>query len=564
LRSLIIKVIASRSDICIMHKCAALFLFCTLLISCHDSKTEKDKRTVFNYNEAEGVSSLDPANAGSVNNIWPVNQLFNGLVQMDDHLNVIPCIARQFSISEDGLTYTFHLRGDVYFHDNPCFETGGKGRKVVAKDFVYSFDRLFDSRVSSATTLLTNIDRSEKTAYKGFEAINDSTLKIYLKEPSSAFMSILTMKFFSVLPFEAIEYYKQEFRRNPVGTGPFMFKMWEEGTKLIMVKNPNYFETDAKGVRLPYLDAVTVSFTKDKETSFMELLNGKFDMLSGADAFNANEVLDREGNLREAYTKKFFMQKATYLKTDYIGILIDDNIPAVRSSPLKLRAVRRAINYAFDRDKLIKYLRNNVGEPAHAGFIPNGMRSYDVKKVQGYTYDPDKVKELLAEAGYPGGKGLPEFVLHAADIYKEQLEFIQSQLGENNIHVQISVEKPSVLRQAVNSCEYLMFKKSWVGDYADEENFMSLFYSKNFCPQGVNYFHYRNAEFDAAYEKAQRENNDSIKKLLYQKMDQMVVDDAPVIPLYYDQVVRLINRHIKGLTSNPMNLLNLKTVTKEQ
>jgi peptide/nickel transport system substrate-binding protein len=547
-----------------MRNCTVLFLFCILLISCHDNKTEKDKRTVFSYNEVEGVSSLDPANAGSVNNIWPVNQLFNGLVQMDDRLNVVPCIARQFSISEDGLTYTFHLRNGVYFHDNPCFENGGKGRRVVARDFVYSFDRLFDSRVSSATTLLTNIDRSEKTAYKGFEAINDSTLKIYLKEPSSAFMSILTMKFFSVLPFEAIEYYKQEFRRNPVGTGPFMFKMWEEGTKLIMVKNPNYFETDAKGTRLPYLDAVTVSFLKDKETAFMELLNGKFDMLSGVDAFNANEVLDREGNLREAYTKKFYMQKATYLKTDYIGILIDDNIPMVRNSPLKLRTVRKAINYAFDRDKLIKYLRNNIGEPAHAGFIPNGMRSYDVKKVQGYHYDPDKVKELLAEAGFPGGKGLPEFVLHAADIYKEQLEFIQSQLGENNIHVQISVEKPSVLRQAVNSCEYLMFKKSWVGDYADEENFMSLFYSKNFCPQGVNYFHYRNEEFDAAYEKAQRENNDSIKKLLYQKMDQMVVDDAPVIPLYYDQVVRLINHHIKGLTSNPMNLLNLKTVIKEQ
>ncbi|MGZ3899174.1 MAG: ABC transporter substrate-binding protein, partial [Bacteroidia bacterium] len=328
--------------------------------------------------------------------------------------------------------------------------------------------------------------------------------------------------------------------------------------------NTNYFETDEKGNRLPYLDAVSISFVKDRETAFMELLNGKFDMLSGADAFNTNEVLDKEGNLRETYAKKFYLQKQTFLKTDYIGVLIDENIASVRNSPVRLKAIRKAINYGFDRDKLIKYLRSNVGVPAHSGFIPKGMKSYDPEKVKGYDYNPEKVKELLAEAGYPNGKGLPEMTLHVTDNYKEQVEFIQSQLAVNNIRIQISIEKPSVLRQAVNSCEYLLFKKSWVGDYADEENFMSLFYSKSFCPQGVNYFHYRNAEFDQAYEKAQRETRDSVKKLLYQKMDQIIVDDAPVIPLYYDEVVRLVHHNIKGLTANPMNLLNLKTVSKEK
>jgi oligopeptide transport system substrate-binding protein len=534
----------------------------SVMVACTGNQEDKDERTVFSYNEMAGVSSLDPATAISFENIWPVNQLFNGLVQMDDKLNVIPCISKMHEISKDGLVYTFHLRSDVFFHDNECFEENGRGRKVVAQDFVYSFNRLFDSRVSSATSLLSNIDRSEKTAYKGFKALNDSTLRIYLKEPFGAFLSVLTMKFFSVLPFEAIEKYKLEFRRNPVGTGPFKFKMWEEGTKLILLKNPNYFETDEQGNPLPFLDAVSISFIKDRETAFMELLNGKFDMLSGADAFNPNEVLDKEGNLREIYAKKFYLQKETFLKTDYIGILIDEKIPMVAASPLKSKTVRQAINYAFDRDKLIKYLRNNIGEPAHAGFIPKGMKSYDASKVKGYSYDPEKAKALLAEAGFPSGKALPEMTLHSTDNYKEQLEFIQSQLAENNIRIQISVEKPSVLRQAVNSCEYLLFKKSWVGDYPDEENFMSLFYSKNFSPQGVNYFHYQNAEFDKAFESAQIETNDSVRKLLYQKMDRLIIEDAPIIPLYYDEVVRIVHHRIKGLGNNAMNLLNLKTVTK--
>ncbi|MBL7911842.1 MAG: ABC transporter substrate-binding protein [Bacteroidia bacterium] len=535
-----------------------------ILFACSDPEEQKDTRTIFSYNEMAGITSLDPAAAISFENIWPVNQIFNGLVQMDDQLNVIPCIAKKFTISDDGLVYTFNLRSDVYFQDNQCFESS-RGRRVVAKDFVYSFNRLYDSKVSSATTLLNNIDRSEKTEYKGFQSVNDSTLVIRLKEPFSAFLSILTMKFFSVVPYEALEFYKQDFRRNPVGTGPFAFKMWEEGTKLILVKNVNYFERDEKGIRLPYLDAVSVSFVKDRETAFMELLNGKFDMLSGADAFNINEVLDKEGDLRDIYTNKFYLQKQTFLKTDYIGILIDEKIESVRNSPLRLKSIRKAINYAFDRDKMIKYLRNNIGIAAHAGFIPKGMKSYDPTKVKGYSYNPDFAQELLKDAGYPGGKGLPQITLHTTDniASKEQVEFIQSELSKCGINLQISIEKKSVLTQAVSNCEYEMFKKSWVGDYADEENFMTLFYSKNFSPQGVNYFHYNNPAFDEAFEKAQRENNEAAKIELYQKMDRMIIDDAPVIPLYYDQVIRLVNHKIKGLGNNSMNLLNLKTVVKQ-
>lgn len=544
-----------------MRSCILLSLVVLCFVSCHRQQEQNDTRTVFNYNEMNGLTSMDPAAANNFENIWPVNQLFDGLLQMDDSLNVMPCIAHSYSLSANKLVYTFHLRKDVVFHNNACFKDG-KGRKVVADDFVFSFNRLYDSRVSAAAGLLDNIDHSN-AAHGGFDAVNDSTLNIYLVKPFSAFLSVLTMKFFSVLPREAIERYQLDFRRNPVGTGPFKFKVWDEGTKLILLKNEHYFERDHNNQPLPYLDAVTVSFIKDRETAFMELLNGKFDMLSGADAFNTNEVLDRSANLRDLYQKKFYLQKQTFLKTDYIGILVDESNPIVRSSPLRLRAVRQAINYAFDRRKLIKYLRNNLGEPAQSGFIPKGLKSYDTAAVKGYYYHPDKVKKLLAEAGFPGGKGLPEMTIYITDNYKEQAEFIQSQLAENNIPVQLSIEKPSILRQAVNNGQYNLFKKSWFSDYADEENFMSLFYSKNFAPRGVNFFHYSNPEFDRLFEQALGETDQKVKTKLYQRMDQIMIGDAPVIPLYYDQVVRLVSHRITGLGVNAMNLLNLKTVVKE-
>lgn len=537
-----------------------LILIAFVVSTCSESKKEADNRTVFNYNEMAGISGLDPASANNTEDIWACNQLFNGLVQLNDSLHVVPCIAKRWHISDDGLTYTFTLRNDVKFHDNECFENG-QGRKVTAQDFVISFNRLYDSRVSSAVSLLANIDRTEKTGYKGFTAPNDSTFVVYLIKPSSAFLSELTMKYFSVIPFEAFDLYKQDFRRHPVGTGPFKFKLWEEGTKLVLLKNENYFEFEGIN-RLPYLDAVTISFVKDRETAFMELLNGKYDMLSGADAFNINEVLDKNGNLKPFYAEKFNLQKQNFLKTDYLGFLIDENIDIVKKSPLKVKALRKAINYGFDRVKLVKFFRNNIGYPATAGFIPNGMSSFNETIVKGYTYNPEKVRQLLIEAGFPEGKGLPDITLHTTDNYMEQVEFIQSQLAENNIKINISVDKPVVLRQAVASCEYNFFKKSWVGDYADEENFMNLFYSKNFSPVGSNYFHYNNPEFDVLFEKAAREQNRAVKDALYQQMDQMLIDDAPIVPLYYDQVIRLVQKNITGLSTNAMNLLNLKYVKK--
>ncbi len=541
-----------------MKRLILYILIPLIFAGCFSGKeNDNDKRKVFKYNEMAGIASLDPAAARSFENIWVVNQLYNGLVQMNDSLQIEQSVAKSWNISSDGLTYTFYLRNDVFFNDNDCFE-GGKGRRVTAGDFAYSFKRLLDATVSSATTLLSSVDMSNGN---GFEAKNDTTFAIHLSKPFTPFLGILTMKYFSVVPEEALKSYGDDFRRNPVGTGPFQLKMWEEGSKMVLVKNENYFEFEGNE-RLPYLDAVSISFIKDRETSFMNFLQGNLDMVSGIDAINTDEVLTDEGKLKNEYEGKFKMQAQPYLKTDYLGFLIDDKLDIVKKSPLRIKALRQAINYGFDRVKMVKYLRRNLGVAATAGFIPSGLPSFDAEKIKGYSYQPDKVRELLNTAGFPGGKGLPEISLATSEQYLELAEYMQAQLAEFGITIRIDVQKASVLTQAIANTQVNFFRKSWIADYPDEENFLSLFYSKNQSPGGFNYTHYHNPEFDALYEKSHEELNNSVRYGYYQKMDQLLIDDAPVVPLYYDQVVRLVQNNVSGLTSNAMNTLSLKKVKK--
>lgn len=538
------------------NKIILLFLTMFFLFSC-SSKKVKETRTVFKYNEMGAVTSLDPAAARSFENGWAVGQLYNGLVDLGDDLTIKPALAASWKISEDGLTYTFQLHKDVFFHDNKCFKNG-KGRAVTAADFVYTFNRLLDPMISGATSLLSFVQTPN-----GFEAVTDTTFVIHLKKSFTPFLGILTMKFFSVIPKEATEMYGEDFRRNPVGTGPFQFKMWEEGAKLVLLKNPVYFEMDGNN-RLPYLDAVAVSFTKDRETSFLNFLKGDLDMVSGIDAINTDQVLTTDGKLKETFKNKIVLQTQPFLKTDYLGFFIDGDFPSVKNSPFKIKAIREAINYGFDRKKMVAYLRRNLGTAATAGFIPPGLPSYDTSKVKGYDYDPDKVKKLLIQSGFPGGNGLPEIFLATSEQYQELAEYIQAQLGDLGIKIKIDVQKASVLNESIANSKVNFFRKSWVADYPDEENFLGLFYSKNWSPAGFNFTHYKNTEFDTLFEKAQAELDNAKRYAYYQQMDRLVMKDAPVVVLYYDQVVRLVHPWIDGLTSNPMNMLSLKKVKKNK
>ena len=210
---------------------------------------------------------------------------------------------------------------------------------------------------------------------------------------------------------------------------------------------------------------------------------------------------------------------------------------------------------------MILYLRNSLGTPAESGFVPVGLPSFDSSKVKGYYYDPARSKQLLAEAGFPGGNGLPPVKLLTVPIYSDLAGFIAKQLEEAGIPVQVDVVQKSLLLELTSNSRALFFRGSWIADYPDAENYLSVFYSKN--PAPPNYTRYKNSEFDALFEKALAETNDSLRYKLYQQADQVMINDAPVVPLWYDKVIHLVQPNIKGFEPNSLNLLELRYTRKD-
>ncbi|MDD5508945.1 MAG: ABC transporter substrate-binding protein [Bacteroidales bacterium] len=530
----------------------------SLLLSCGNRKQDIEARKVFRYNEATGISSLDPAFARDLSNLWAVNQLFNGLVQMNDRLQAEPCIAHSWQITEGGTVYTFHLRTDVFFHDHPLFPQG-KGRRVTAGDFVYSFSRLADPAIASPGAWVFH-QVQHNTGHYAFSAPDDSTFRIVLSSPFSPFIGLLCMQYCSVVPREVADHYGPDFRRNPVGTGPFQFSYWKEGVKLVMVKNPRYFEI-VGGERLPHIDAVSVTFLIDKQSAFLEFVKGNLDFLSGLDPGYKDHLITRRGELQPKYSHMFAMLTMPYLNTEYLGILLDTTLRENAAFPLQVREVRQAMNMGFDRVKMVRYLRNSIGTPGIYGIIPPGMPSFDSAIMTGYRYDPEEARRLLKTAGYPGGEGLPDITLSTTADYVDICKFIQSQLADIGIAIQIDVIPSATTRELKAQGKLPFFRASWIADYPDEENYLSLFYSRNFCPSGPNYTHFSSREFDRLYERSLNEESDSVRLDCYRQMNRLITEEAPVIILYYDQVLRFVQKNVTGLGINPTNLLTLKNVT---
>lgn len=536
--------------------CNWLVGLCILMLLAGCAQRQSGNRQVFRYNEQTGIATLDPAFAKNQSIIWAVHQLYNTLVETDSKLNIVPSLAYRWDVSPDRLTYVFHLRNDVFFHDNEVFP-GGKGRKMSAHDVVYSFRRVMDPATASSGAWIFN---NRIDSLDAFRALDDSTFQLKLARPFNPILGLLSMQYCSVVPREVAEKYGKDFRNHPCGTGPFQFKSWEEGQALILLKNPRYFEKDEQGNRLPYLDAVKTTFYDSKATEFLLFQQRQLDFINDIDASFKDEVLTRKGELRKDWLGKIRLSKHPYLNTEYLGILVDKENALVKNSALGLQKVRAAINYGFDRRKMIMYLRNSIGIPAESGFVPAGLPSFDSSLVKGFHFNPQRARQLLAAAGYPDGRGLPSIKLLTIPVYADLASFIAKELEDIGFRIQVEAVQKSFLLEQTAKSTATFFRGSWIADYPDAENYLACFYSKN--PSPPNYTRYKNPQFDALYERSLIEQDYAARLSLYRQMDQIIINDAPVVPLWYDEVIRLVQNDVQGFEPNGLNLLELRRVTK--
>ena len=530
------------------NNCWLLVVSYWLLVSCSSNEIKNKDLKVFRYNEHANITTLDPAFAKDLRTIWVTNQLFNGLVQLDEKLEVQPDIAKSWTVSNEGKTYEFHLKKGIKFHKHILFGKDST-RNVTASDFEYSLKRLIDPEVASpGKWVLEFVD--------DFKAKNDSTFVINLKQSFPPFLSILSMKYCSVVPKEAVAYFGDNFRANPIGTGPFRFKLWVENTKLVFRRNPIYYEKDETGNQLPYLEAVAITFLPDKQSEFLQFIQGNLDFMSSIDASYKDDLLTTQGELKEHHKNNIHMISSPYLNTEYLGVYMDAEEKEVSSIK-----IRKAINYGFDRVKMLKFLRNGIGTPAVNGFIPKGLPSFN--EMQGFTYQPEKAKQLVQEYIKESGNENPSITISTNSQYLDLCEYIQREVGKTGLNVNIDVMPPSTLRQTKVNGKLSIFRGSWVADYPDAENYLFIFHSKNFSPNGPNYIHYSSKEFDNLYEVSIKISDNKIRRGMYQKMDSMVMASGAIIPLYYDEVVRFTQKNVHGLGINPVNMLSLKNVQKD-
>jgi peptide/nickel transport system substrate-binding protein len=249
------------------------------------------------------------------------------------------------------------------------------------------------------------------------------------------------------------------------------------------------------------------------------------------------------------------MIKAPFLNTEYLGLQLDSKTPELQSEK-----IRKAINLGFDRVQMIKYLRNNVGLPATSGFIPAGLPAGG--KIEGFNYDPEQARNLVEQYKRETGDQNPQITISTNANYLDLCEYIQKELEKVGLQVAIEVMPPSTLRQARSAGQLDVFRSSWIADYPDAENYLSLFYSKNFSPNGPNYTHFSDPEYDALYEQALVNPDPKQRQKLYIKMDSLIIEKAAIVPLYYDQSVRFISKNVHGLETNGINILDLTRVYK--
>jgi oligopeptide transport system substrate-binding protein len=546
------------------------------------------KDTTINTVLKANVKGLDPINANDQYASTVAGQIYEGLLQynyLKRPYELEPLLAEAMpSVSADGRTYTFKIRKGIRFQDNAAFASG-KGREVTAEDFIYSFKRLadpkmasegfwiFDGKVAGLNEWVDQVKAGKadyKTAVEGLQAPDAHTLVIKLNKPYYQLNYVLAMTFASVVPHEAVEKYGQEFLNNPVGTGAFMLEKssdWIRNSTITLKRNPNFHDekypsagekgdqeagllADA-GKQLPFAEKLVFTELPEDQPRWQNFVKGNFEF---AEIPNDNfDSAMKDGKVAVGLAGKGVgLAIAPNLDTTFKGLNMNDPFLG------KHKEVRQAMNLATDRATLIQRFYNGRAVPAE-GPIPPDVEGYEDRFKSPYSFNITKAKELLAKAGFEGGKGIPELTLEIpGDSKNRQMgEFFAQEMAVIGIKVRINSSTWPQFQEKVKKGQAQIFGMAWGADYPDAQNFFQLYYSRNVSP-GPNDSGYKSAEFDKLYEKSLALAPGKERNAVYSQLRKLIVEDSPWIFDSHRMGYFLFHGWLKNFKRTEMPMPNFK------
>lgn len=487
-------------------------------IACGGGGSGAGRKTLIDSRDTYDPRSLDPALSTDVPTGRAVEYVFDGLTRFTPDARVVPGLARSWDIAPNGLTYTFHLRTGVKFHD---------GRPFTAANVVHSFQRVLDPATKGGRgEPLYPIQGAQDYAggkaktIAGLAITNDSTVVITLSEPLAIFPKLLAMPVASIVPDNP----PGNFGEHPVGTGPWKFVDWRHDDYMLFARNAAYFDGPPKA------DSLRARIIPERSTSEAEFESGNVDVLN---------VPEEETHTWEAdESKKSMLASAPALRFWYIAI-------NVTRGPLTDVRVRQALNYAIDGPTILNRVIGGRGTLA-AGVIPPILAGADSTR-KPYGHNVARAKQLLAAAGHPNGIDL-ELWASQSDVSPQLAQSLNANLAEAGIRAKIILRDASSMREAARSGNTDLALKEWWADYPDAENFLyPLLHSSN-KGVGGNVSFYSNPEFDRVVSAARREQDDAKRAAMYKQADQIAFNDAPMVYLFFYRDLYAIQPWIKGFT----------------
>lgn len=565
-------------------------LLITLTFSC--TKSDTHKKNILNYALTSNVSTLDPAISYDTVSAKVVYQIYESLYEYDYLIRpyqLKPLLAKELPlIEEGGLKYTIKIKKGIKYHKSEIFK--GEARTVKAQDFINQIKRLafkpttsggwwlFDNKIEGLNTFREEVksDYSKFYSYeiKGLKALDDHTLVIRLKQPYPQLVYALAMAFTSPIPIEVIDHYKNDLTHFAIGTGPYKLVSWKKNSHIKLVKNPDYHEVlyptkgdrfayennllkDA-GKRLPFISQINFHIMKEAQTRWLNFRSKKLDLtVLTKDHFPL--ALNSAGGLNEDFAKEDIrLQIAPTLTYWWLAFNMQDKILGQNLN------VRKAIGHAVNIDEYIKSFTNNIALRANS-IYPPGVQGYSPSNELPYKYDVELAKKLLAKAGYPEGKGLPEFaydVRGSSTVSRQMGEFIEKELSKIGIKVKVNLNSfPGFLNKAKTG-QLQMWQGGWAMDYPDPENVIQLLITKNH-PPGPNSTFYSSPEVDKLYNQLFHVKDQSDVKKITKDVEALISKDLPWIMQYYSRNYILHHGHLKNFRQSDLVNNNFKYLKLE-